>query len=422
MEMKPTEIAKELSIIWSPHPVTPIVDRQSILWTAQEGQSVRELLLAANVDPYQPIVVSLDGRLLTVEEWDIVCPSAGQLVSVSATVQGGEGSNPLQVVAMIALIVVATVAFGPAGTFAATYGTTAAAVASAVVMVAGSLLIGAMFPPTGMNAAEAYEQASPTYSLTGGQNRIRPYESMPVVMGTHRVVFDYASRPYSEYKGEDQYLYQIFHGGVSPTRYTDYKIGTTPLTSYNDYQLFFASATGALPEFPGNVDSIAGAPLTAAAGWISRTTSINTYQIGIDVEAILFEANDEGGLDKTTVSLEIEYKPTGSATWLTPSQIISSDAGVVVGAYQTITYDENQGYFESNWVGGEYGSGEWVDNIVSVTKTVFVAGAGGTVELEGNTQKPRRASLTFPVTQGEYDVRVRRTTADSVDAKLTQKH
>lgn len=415
MEMKQTEIAKELSIIWSPHPVTPTVDRQSILWTAQEGQTVRQLLLAANVDPYQPIVVSLDGRLLTVEEWDTVCPSAGQMVSVAATVQGGEGSNPLQVIAMIALIVVATAVFGPAGTLvtAGTLTATTAAVLSAVVMVAGSLLIGAIFPPQGPAGREAYEQGSPTYSLTGSQNRLRPYESMPVVMGTHRVVFDYASRPYSEYQGEDQYLYQIFHGGISPTRYSDYKIGTTPLTSYADYQLYFGSATGVLPQFPGNVDSIAGAALTAAAGWISRTTSINTYQIGVDLEAILFYANDEGGLDKTSVTVEIEYKATSSEVWLTPSTIISSGNGAVIGSFQNVNVTEDEGYWDAE-------NGDWVENLVTTSVNKFVAGSGGVVVLEGNTQTPRRVSLTFAVAKGEYDVRIRRTTADSTDSRLTQ--
>ena len=412
MEMKQTELAKELSIVWHPHPITPSVDRQSILWTATEGQTVRQMLLAAEVDPYQPIIITLDDRMLTVEEWDIVCPTAGQMLSVKATVQGGDGSNPLQIVAMIALIVVATAVFGPAGTFAATYGTTAAAIASAVVMVAGSLLIGAIFPPKGLDPANAYDQGSPTYSLTGSQNRARPYESMPVIMGTHRVVFDYASRPYTEYKSEDQYLYQIFHGGVSPTRYSDYKIGTNPLSNYTDVELFYPSDnTGALLNFPGNVDSLAGAPLTNAAGWITRTSSLNAYQLGVDIEAVLFYANDDGGLDSTSVQIEIEYKPTSSGVWLTPSQIFSSANDIAAGSIQSITETQDQGYWDAD-------SGDWIDNIVTVTKQKFVAGSGGLIVLTGNTQKPRRVSLTFAVPQGEYDVRVRRNTADSTDSRL----
>lgn len=412
MEMKQTELAKELSIVWHPHPITPSVDRQNILWTATEGHTVRQMLLAAGVDPYQPIVITLDDRLLTVEEWDVVCPVAGQMLSVKATVQGGDGSNPLQIVAMIALIVVATAVFGPAGTFAATYGATAAAIASAVVMVAGSLLIGAIFPPKGIDSSNAYEQASPTYSLTGSQNRARPYESMPVVMGTHRVVFDYASRPYTEYKSEDQYLYQIFHGGVSPTRYSDYKIGTNPLANYSDVELFFPSDnTGSLKNFPGNVDSLAGAPLTNSAGWITRTSSLNAYQLGVDIEAVLFYANDEGGLDSTSVEIEIAYKATSSEIWLTPTQIFASSNDVAVGSVQTVTETQDQGYWDAD-------SGDWVDNFVSVSKQKFVAGSGGLVVLTSNTQKPRRVSLTFAVAEGEYDVRVRRNTADSTDSRL----
>lgn len=417
--MKQTELAKNLSVVWHPHPVTPYAGRE-VMMIAAEGYTIRQLLLNAKVDPYQEIVVYVDDQLIKVEEWDTLRPQDGQLVNVQAVVSGGggEGSNPLQIVMMVAIVALTIYTGGATagllGTTIGATGLTVGMVAAAVISVAGSLLMSALFRPDGLSGGKTYEQASPTYSLTGSQNRARPYESMPVVMGTHRVVFDYASRPYTEYKGEDQYLYQIFHGGVSPTRYSDYKIGTNPLSNYTDVELFYPSDnTGALLNFPGNVDSTAGAPLTQAAGWITRTSSTNTYQLGVDVEAVLFQANDEGGLDSTSVTLEIEYKATSSGTWLIPSQIYSSANDIAAGSIQTVTETQDQGYWDAE-------TGDWVDNIVSVSKQKFVAGSGGTVVLTSNTQKPRRVSFTFPVAKGEYDVRVRRTTADSTDPKLTQ--
>ena len=423
--MKQTELAKNLSVVWHPHPVTPYAGRE-VMMIAAEGYTIRQLLLNAQVDPHQEIVVYVDDKLIRVEEWDTLCPTEGQLVNVQAVVSGGggDGSNPLQIVMLVAVVALSIATAGGAlvpllgAGFAA--GTVGAAIAGAVISIAGSLIMGALFRPDGLSGGQTYEQASPTYSLTGAQNRARPYESMPVVMGTHRVVFDYASRPYTEYKGEDQYLYQIFHGGVSPTRYSDYKIGTNPLSNYADVQLFYPSDnTGALRNFPGNVDSIAGAPLTNAAGWITRTSSTNTYQLGVDIEAVLFQANDEGGLDSTSVTLEIEYKATSSGVWLTPAQMFSSANDIAAGSIQTITETQDQGYYEVDPVTGESET-YWRDNIVTVTTQKFVAGSGGVVVLTSNTQKPRRVSLTFTVPQGEYDVRVRRTTADSTDPKLTQ--
>ena len=68
IEVKPrqTATAEAVSLVWHPHPVTPIAGRElrACAWSA--GRTVRETLLHAGVDPHQPIVVTLDDRLLTV--------------------------------------------------------------------------------------------------------------------------------------------------------------------------------------------------------------------------------------------------------------------------------------------------------------------------------------------------------------------
>jgi hypothetical protein len=379
--MEMNHIAKVLNVIYQPHPITPGLDRQGMVVAAREGTTVREILLAAGVDPHQPIVINLDGRLLTVEEWDIICPTEGQLLSVQATVQGGGGgSNPLQVVLMIAVVVAAAYIAGPAGVAfftgmgaSATAAGVAAVVAGAVVAIAGSLLIGALFPPQALKSQQLPE-VSPTYSLSGGSNRARPYESMPVVMGTHRLFLDYAARPFTEYRGDDQYLYQIFHLGLGNVSATDYRIGTTSLSSYSDAQLISPATDGKFTNFPGNVDTAAGATVTQAAGDIVRTTSADTYQIGIDLESNLFFANDKGGLDARTVEISLQYKPASSGTWLTPATVQ---------------------IFGNNF---SYSSG-----VISTTSA---------------SQKPNRATIYISgLTPGVYDVKLNRSTADSTDAR-----
>jgi len=220
MEVKQTELSRSLNIVYQPHPITPILGRKGMVAAIQEGTTVREILLSAGVDPYQPIVITLDDRLLTVEEWDIVCPTDGQMLNVQTTVQGGGGggnSNPLQIVLMIAVVVAAAYVAGPAGVaffkgIGLGTGVAAAATAGAVIGIGGSLLIGALFPPKLSNdATGVLPEVSPTYSLSGGSNQQRQYQSMPVVMGFHRVFPDFASKPFTEYRGNDQYLYQIFH-------------------------------------------------------------------------------------------------------------------------------------------------------------------------------------------------------------------
>ena len=379
--MNKTELAKNLSVVWHPHPVTPYAGRE-VMMVAAEGYTIRQLLLNAKVDPHQEIVVYVDDVLITVEEWDTLRPSEGQLVNVQSVVSGGggRGSNPLQIVMMVAIVALTIYTAGAttgllstviAGSV--TYGT----VAAVVISVAGSLLMGALFRPDGLSASATYEQPSPTYSLTGGSNRARPYESMPVVMGTHRAFADYSSRPFTEYRGDDQYLYQIFNWGLGNLQLSNYRIGNTPLSSFTDYELYPADGNGVLSQFPGNVDSISGAALTFDNGWVQRTTSINTYRIGIDIEAVLFESYKDGRLITASVDIEVQYKAVGSADW--------------------IAAPTNNYYFP----------------------TLAPTGAG-TFSISGWTQKPQRGVIYIDVASGQYDVRIRRTTADSTDPKIVK--
>jgi hypothetical protein len=233
IERMPSQ-AKSLDVIWRPHPALPSANKESFACLLAPGATVRDLLISAGIDTKQPIIIWLDDRLLEVDEWNTVCPHPGQIINVQATVMGGGGgggSNPVQMVALIAVIAISIYTFGAGSAFAAAYGATASAVAVGVATAAGALLVNAVFaasnPSTSLNnASGVYGAASPTYSLSGGSNRMRPYESMPVVMGAHQFFPDLAAKPFLEYQGEDQYLYQIFHLGLSSCLLTDWRIGT----------------------------------------------------------------------------------------------------------------------------------------------------------------------------------------------------
>lgn len=434
MEMMPKPVADKkplqqaIEVIWRPHPLLPAADVTHLPQPYTPGQTVRELLLKTPIDTGQPIAIIVDDKLLTVEEWDTVCPKPGQIINVKAEVQGGGGggSNPLQVVALIAIVVIAAALAAPTGglSLVAAFGIEAstAAMIAAAFAVAGAMIVNAIFAPstTGIDTSNngQYSQPSPTYSLSGGNNRIRPYESMPIVMGEHRFFPDFASRPFTEYHGEDQYLYQIFHLGLSTCDISDWRIGTNPITNYSDYTWHVPDSQGKIKSFPGNVDAVAGAALENASGWITRTTSKNTYRIGIDIEGSLYYANDRGGLDGTSVQIRIQYKPVGSATWIDPADIEVSGVGFVDGRYETYSVWVNSGYWgESD---GD-GNSQWFDTSHYESRTHFVAN-GGTVIISGNTQSPRRATLFInPASPGQFDVRIIRDTGDSDNARLQNK-
>lgn len=394
-----TPIAKAVTLAYAPHPFA--LDRR--VTPVDAGLTVKDACLQSGVDPNQPIVIFLNGELLPVSDW--TKPLAhGDFLTVQAEVEGGGGggSNPIAVVAMIALVVTAPYMAGYAlnGTWAAATGIGASMLSTGIVM-AGSMVINSMFAPsmpsTNFNGG-AYEQPSPTYSLSGGSNRMRPYEAMPLIMGTHRIFPDATMKPYTEYQGQDQYLYQSFNAGIVPATITDFKIGTTPINTFSDVRL----TVGGTDIFPKNVDTQSGFTLTSGAGWVARTGSTDCYQMAVDIEAILFYANDQGGIDWNECELNLEYRPVGGA-WLPFSEGFRKAAVYREECSSGYGYDEWGNYYETN-------------NCSNVL--VSAADTGNKSTIGNNSQKPLRLTYLFkPATVGQYEVRVRKVTADSTDSR-----
>ncbi len=324
------EMTTEMTtIVHAPHPVLPTVGRTVRQHGWRPGETLRELLLRQGFDAGQEIVILLNDRLLTVAEWDSVCPQPDDLITVQAVVSGGGdddgGSNVGQIVATIVVIAVAYftgvyvggewAAAGMAAETGISAGAVQAVVGAAVTM-AGNMVVGALFKPSGrgLSAANGLGDTSPTYSLSGGSNSLRPYEPMPVVFGSHRFFPDYGAKPFTEYRGEDQYLYQLFNFGLSDLELSDFRIGETALGDYTDVQQIWSDADGQLPDFPGNVDSIAGGVLVRGAAWTQRTSGTATTRLAVDIDS---QAYYSSGRDYTpvTVVIEAQYAPTGTGTW-----------------------------------------------------------------------------------------------------------
>ena len=173
----------EMSVqtIYQPHPLTA-QGRQNlgVLW--EEGRTLREHLIAAGIDLHREVVIFHNSRLLTVSEWDIVCPVPGDFIHVETVVSGGDdGSNPIATILSIAVMVfapyVAPELIGING--AAAMGSTMTGIVSAgitaAISIAGNMIISALFKPSQASSAKSADTTSPTYSLSGGSNRMRPY-------------------------------------------------------------------------------------------------------------------------------------------------------------------------------------------------------------------------------------------------------
>lgn len=443
----------EMNVTYAPHPLTT-QGREARLARWEEGRTIREHLIACGVDTQREIVIYHNTRLLTVSEWDVVCPRPGDFLHVEGVVSGGgDGSNPiaaiLSIVVMIYAPYLAPALIGIEG--AAVMGSTMTAIVSAAitatVTIAGNLIISAMFKPSqASSATQSIAAASPTYSLSGGSNRIRPYEPLPVLMGNHRIFPDYGAKPYTEFEGEDQYLYQVFNFGLGNLVLADLRIGETLLSTYSDVTVTRAE-NGVLPGFWGNVDSAEGAALSNAVGWVTRTTGTATTQISLDLVGTYYYVNKKGGLSARSANFEIEYCVAGTGNW---QPFIPTGLSAVTSywsrGYWANTISDPYYDGEGNYVPGGVTSSTWVQvaydtNVSPAAHVENSDGGSGTIwryvpigadprpadsyasntntlTLSGASSKPLRRTVSRSVASGQYDVRVRRTSADETDSKF----
>ncbi len=468
-----------------------------------EGLTLLEMFEAAQPDPVLNSHAHLfvgDVRVPR-ENWRLVRPKAGVTVTVRVVPMGGGGGggkSPLRTVLSIAVIA-ASMAFGPElGALIAPNGLTiagatisASSIGGAIISVVGNLLINALAPIRAPKMAalsgSGDSKESPTLFITGSQNQAVPFGIVPVVLGKNRMVPPYGALPFTEIVGSDQYVRLLVVWGFGPLLIEQLKIGETPITDYTGVE--YVTRAGWLTDGPLTLYSrdIFEEPLsvllTAAAGWVTRTSAGSADEINVDFVFAKGLAFYEGSGNKSpaTVQFDVEYAPVGSSTFVGNGFGIGSrsspsmPAEALVRTYQyskgpqTVTVVTPHRY---DVVGMDRFTGEIVvltgvtvfgvedapapsipDTVIPValvfrtSAAVIVAGDitrlnGGpdfiptdngtdTITVSAGTLSSSRQTVTNATStalrtsvrialpsRGQYQVRVKRVTADSVDPSL----
>lgn len=309
-----------IALVHSPHPLLAAANRHIGVAQWRPGDTLAEVLAKAGIFPFVPCVVLYNGTPARVDDWGRIVPAAGDLITVRALVHGDGKSNPVAAVLSIALMVaapyMATAMLGAdAAAIGASIGLSAQGVislASGAIGLIGNAIIGAVFKPNMPKLSQSQSlgsSASPTYSLSGSQNRLRPYEPLPLIYGKHRFTPDLGARPYTSFSGRDQILWQIFNCGLSNVLLSDWKIGDTPLSSYSDWDMVEANASGLIPGFFENVDTLEGGALGGDQAWITRTLPANTIRAEIDLQGSLYQVDKKTGeFTNKSVLFEAQYR------------------------------------------------------------------------------------------------------------------
>ena len=441
------------TLVYCPHPINAIADRRIVHDQVLPGETLSEYIERAGIRlPRGPLELTINHVIIPRSLWGKLRPRPGSFITLRRGVAGGGGGkkDPMRTVLMLAIIVAssgwgATLGEAMLGegvrSLALPFGgsISAAALGGAVIAGGGALVMG-FLPTPRSNLAQAQllgAQPSPTYSLQGGSNRARPYEQMQLVLGKHRVFADYGARWYTEFEGDDQYLYQVFHFGVGDVLLSDYRIGTTPLTDFSSFEIQVAPYSGQLTLVPANVDTVAGGALDPDV-WVTRSGTVGATALAVEVTGSLYSLSSDG-YAPASVDLQIWYRPVGGA-W---QEFVFGAGTIVYTHYWSAGYEQTyeiEGSIATRWVQQDYGTtdaGEHVEGAAHATLINPLTGTASTwywrlfsevvvgeatppssrqvqtayVTITNADSKPLRKTWKIDVPAGHYEVQVKRITA-----------
>lgn len=331
----------------------------------------------------QPFICLLNGQpLLRANKGWHKSVKDGDVLAFVLLPAGGGGSNPLKVIMMIAIAVVApqlgfsiASSLGPGALGA--FGSTSAlgAFIGGAIGFVGRALVNALIPdprPPSSSPSLANTKASPTYTITGQGNAARIGEAIPVLYGQHPIYPDFAAEPYTEFAGNEQYLYQLFCIGQGEYQISNIRIEDTSIGSFDEVTTEIVQPGAQVGLFPVNVitsSEVSGQELltnNAVGPFIINSPGTQANVLAVDVVCPkgLFYANDDGGLNKVSVTFKVEARQV-------------DDSGSPLTSYAVL----------------------------------------GTHTISGATGTPIRKSYRYNVTKARYQMRVTRTDTKQTNSR-----
>ena len=428
--------------------------------------------------------VGYNGLALGPKLWHAFSPEPGDTISlVRAPEGGGDGKQILRLVAVIAIAIIA-----PELAALAELGKIGTAVLTAAITVSGTLLVNALIPPPtpDLPSADFDSRESPSYGIDGPKNTSREGLPVPVVYGEYRVAGNIIDL-YTQNVNDTQYLYMrtaLNDGEVESI--TDIEVNDQPLDNFVDVQsrTRLGEETQLANDWFNEAVRLINRGAKLSTDWITHTTTSDVDRLRLDFVAPqgMVEFDEQGKKTSRSVDLEIQFKPTGSATWnvLQVQNIPTYSNGAFFGGFgqgrlntqiavradeseiaagsmyynqaSAIEYRASGGSWTSlpptNTVGrgiqqpawgietpsvtapgaihtynldlpeGDYEVRTTDGSTIVETRTEFEAGST-IYQIRGSSTKAQRKTLESVILPRDtYDVRVRRTTAESTESTI----
>jgi hypothetical protein len=334
---------------------TPIVGERIGEFLARSGWATRRKINGRWRYCFKlPTVCLINGEYVLQRQWRRRrITSSDHVAFLSRPLGGGGGgggsSNTKSVLGIVALIAVAAFAFwagpllGAAFGLSATFGT----LFTNAIILGGALLVNALVTPKTGGENPAAEDVPQVYSLAAGGNNGRPLETIPCRYGRLKRFCDFATAPWSEYIGDEQYLNIILCEGVGRFARHQITIDDTVLwdsvggfTPGFDATIQFAEPGATITLFPADVVSavevagqqlpsgtgIAGtgsgaggggsaAPGAFIGGFIVNAAGTQANQLAADFvfPGGVFRQTKDGKIQTHNVTVEVEARPVDNA-------------------------------------------------------------------------------------------------------------
>ena len=332
------------------------------------GLTLTEVMAESGIDANKNLYVTLNGHVIPRDNWHRIRVKKGVSINVLSVPGKGALRQVLAIVVSIVALVIAPMLAAPLlASFGIAAGTVAATAITGLIgaglTIAGTLAINALFPVSNTSTqSNLSETTKNLYSIGGAKNQSGTFQPIPVVFGTHRISPPYAANPFTEIVGDDQYLRMLFCAGYGPIAMSDIRIGETPISSFDEYQIEVIenhlTTSQTLYTQPVYEEAIQ-IQLEQADGFSQRTTADNIDSLSVDIafpNGIYRVQKSDGNRVNYTVTIEVQYAVAGTGVWT----------------------------------------------------------SAGSITITNNSQQAVRRTVYVDVTRGQYDVRVRKATPEYV--------
>ncbi len=302
--------------------------------------------------------VTLNGEAVLQADWNTVINDEDCLGIWTLPQGGGGGSNIGAIIITVVMVAAAVFTGGATLGVALAWG----AAAGAAVGLLSSMVPAPSTPSSGSSIGK--DTASSTYTISAQGNSVRVGEAIPSQYGRMRVWPDLAAQPYTEIRGNEQYVYQLMVLGQGAYEVERIQIEDSDIKAYGEVQWEIIQPNQQVTLFPDNVitsQAVQGLEMLAPdeqgfavlGPYVSSPPGVKVNFIAVDIQLPqgAYTVDDQGNNLPRSVQISFWTQPINDAgapagaqiqivsetlTFSTKTpQMISYKVAVPEGRYQT---------------------------------------------------------------------------------------